>query len=114
MNRGSERSRSVLPCWFVLASICSAFVFTPFAHAGDFSGRVVGVTDGDTIKVLHNGKAEKIRLYGIDCPEKGQPFGTRAKQFTLATVFEKEVTVQVKDTDKYGRTVADVMLPDGR
>ena len=53
----------------------------------DFSGRVVGVTDGDTIKVLHNGKAEKIRLHGIDCPEKAQPFGTKAKQFTSEMVF---------------------------
>lgn len=84
-----------------------------FAFA-DFSGRVVGVSDGDTLRVLHSGKTEKIRLNGIDCPEKGQPFGTKAKQFTSAMVFGKEVTIQVKDTDKYERTVADVMLPDGR
>lgn len=80
----------------------------------NFSGRVVGVTDGDTIKVLHNGKAEKIRLHGIDCPEKAQPFGTKAKQFTSEMVFGKTVAVQVTDTDRYGRTVADVILPDGR
>jgi endonuclease YncB( thermonuclease family) len=43
---------------------------------------VVGITDGDSIKVMHNGKAERIRLSGIDCPEKKQPFGTRAKKFT--------------------------------
>lgn len=60
----------------------------------DFSGRVVGVTDGDTITTLHNGKAEKIRLNEIDCPEKAQPFGTKAKQFTSAMVFGKEVKVQ--------------------
>jgi endonuclease YncB( thermonuclease family) len=40
---------------------------------------VVGITDSDTIKVMHNGKAEKIRLNGIDCPEMAQPFGTKAK-----------------------------------
>src|SRR5712692_1532752 len=80
----------------------------------DFSGRVVGVTDGDTIKVMHNGKAEKIRLHGIDCPEKGQPFGTKAKQFTSEMVFGKTVTLHVTDMDRYGRTVADVVLPDGR
>lgn len=89
------------------------FLFSPPAFA-DFSGRVVAVSDGDTIKVLHNSKVEKIRLYGIDCPEKGQAFGTKAKQFTSEMVFGKDVTVQVKDTDKYGRTVADVILPDGR
>ena len=84
------------------------------AYAADFSGRVVGVSDGDTIKVMHNGRAEKIRLHGIDCPEKAQPFGTRAKQFTSEMVFGKTVTLHVTDTDKYGRTVADVILPDGR
>ncbi len=42
----------------------------PFAT--DFTGRVIGVTDGDTITVMHNGKGERIRLHGIDCPEKRQ------------------------------------------
>lgn len=43
--------------------------------------------DGDTIEVLHNSKAERIRLSGIDCPEKGQAFGKRAKQAASALVF---------------------------
>ena len=97
----------ILLVLFFLSALCSP----AFA---DFSGRVVGVSDGDTIKVMHNGKAEKIRLHGIDCPEKAQPFGTKAKQFTSAMVFGKAVTVQVIDMDRYGRTVADVILPDGR
>ena len=99
--------KTILLVLFFLSALCS------LAFA-DFSGRVVGVSDGDTIKVMHNGKAEKIRLYGIDCPEKAQPFGTQAKQFTSAMVFGKAVTVQVIDMDRYGRTVADVILPDGR
>lgn len=86
----------------------------PALAFADFTGRVVGVSDGDTIKVLHNGKAEKIRLHGIDCPEKGQPFGTKAKQFTSSLTFGKTVTIHVTDMDRYGRTVADVILPDGR
>ncbi len=45
------------------------------ALAADFTGRVVGVSDGDTITVLHNGKGERIRLHGIDCPEKRQTLG---------------------------------------
>ncbi len=49
------------------------------ALAADFTGRVVGVSDGDTITVLHNGQGERIRLHGIDCPEKRQAFGNRAK-----------------------------------
>ena len=63
---------------------------------------------------MHNGRAEKIRLYGIDCPEKGQAFGSKAKQFTSEQAFGKDVTVNVKDTDRYGRTVGIVILPDGR
>ncbi len=82
--------------------------------AADFTGRVVGVADGDTITVLHNGKGERIRLHGIDCPEKRQAFGNRAKQFTSTLVFGNTVTVQVMDRDRYGRTVGVVLLPDGR
>jgi endonuclease YncB( thermonuclease family) len=50
------------------------------ALAADFTGQVVGVLDGDTIEVLHNNHTERIRLNGIDCPEKGQAYGKRAKQ----------------------------------
>ncbi len=74
----------------------------------------MGVSDGDTITVLHNGKGERIRLHGIDCPEKRQAFGNRAKQFTSNLVFAKTVTVQAVDRDRYGRTVGGVLMPDGR
>lgn len=89
-----------------------AFMASP--ALADFTGRVVGVADGDTLSVLHDGKAERVRLNGIDCPEKGQPFGTQAKAVTSAMAFGKEVTVRPVDHDKYGRTVADVILSDGR
>lgn len=79
-----------------------------------FSGKVVKVSDGDTIQVLHEGKAEKIRLAGIDCPESKQPFGKAAKKFTLSLVAQKIVTVQVETTDRYGRTVGEIILQDGR
>ena len=81
--------------------------------AADFSGKVVGVLDGDTIEVLHNTHAERIRLNGIDCPEKGQAYGNRAKQAASALVFGKEVTLQTYGKDKFGRTIADALLPDG-
>ncbi len=73
---------------------------------------MVGVSDGDTITVLHKGKPERIRLNGIDCPEKRQAFSRRAKQFTSNLVFAKTVTVQALDQDRYGRTVGVVLLPD--
>ncbi len=63
---------------------------------------------------MHSGKCKRIRLHGIDCPEKRQVFGRKAKQFTSTLVFGTTVTVQGVDRDRYGRTVAEVLLPDGR
>ena len=50
--------------------------------AESFSGKVVAITDGDTIKVMHNGQAERIRLWGIDCLESHQAFGKKATRLT--------------------------------
>ncbi len=97
-----------------LLLLISTLWYFSSALAADFTGRVIGVSDGDTITVLHNGKGERIRLHGIDCPEKRQAFGNRAKQFTSNLVFAKTVTVQAVDRDRYGRTVGVVLLPDGR
>lgn len=81
--------------------------------AGEFVGQVVGVIDGDTIDVLHDGHAERIRFHGIDCPEKKQAYGHKAKEAASELVFGKEVTLQSHGKDKYGRTIAEVLLPDG-
>ena len=79
-----------------------------------FTGKVVGISDGDTISVLREGKAVKVRLHGVDTPEKAQAFGTQARKFTGDMVFQQTVTVIVHDTDRYGRLVGEVLLPDGR
>ncbi len=84
------------------------------ALAADFTGRVVGVSEGDTITVLSKGKPVRIRLHGIDCPEKRQAFGKRAKQFTSRVVYGKEVRVKDLGQDRYRRTIAEVLLSDGR
>ena len=95
------------------ASLFFLFI-TLCAFAQDtITGKVVSVTDGDTVGVLVNQQEVKIRLHGIDCPEGGQNFGTRAKQFTSDLVFGKIVQVTVKDTDRYGRTVGVVTTEDG-
>ena len=60
-----------------------------------------------------NGTATRVRLNGIDCPESRQPFGTRAEQLTSALAFGKTVTVEDKGADRYGRMIADVILPNG-
>lgn len=88
----------------VLALTCT-MIFN-LAAAGEWSGKVVGVADGDSITVMHDGKGEKIRLYGIDCPEKRQAYGKKAKQFTSRMVFQKIVDVKPTTKDRYGRTIA--------
>lgn len=75
-----------------------------------FSGKVIGVADGDTLTVLFENKPQRIRLYGIDCPERKQDFGTKAKQFTSDFAFNKMAQVQVRATDAYNRTVASVQV----
>ena len=90
-----------------ISFITLVFLLSLPVHTWAWSGMVVGVTDGDTIKVMgtHN-KQVKIRLYGIDTPEKGQAFSKKAKQFTSDMVYGKVVEVHRMDTDRYGRTVA--------
>ena len=89
------------------------FLLHPVGAFAGFIGPVVSVLDGDTIEVLHYTHPERVRLSGIDCPEKGQPYGKRAKQALSALVFGKDVILQTHGQDKYGRTLADVLLPDG-
>ncbi len=84
------------------------------SSAQEFSGKVVGVADGDTITVLHDRTQVHVRLDGIDCPERGQAFGSRAKEFTSDLVFGQVVTVRPRNKDRYGRTVAEIVLADGR
>jgi len=73
-------------------------------------GTVVGITDGDTFTLLtENRKQQKIRLYGIDCPEKKQPFGTVAKNQLSELIFGKKVKVEVRDYDRWGRMVGMVL-----
>ena len=98
---------------YVLALGSLLFLITPSRAVADFSGLVVSILDGDTIEVLHNDRPEHIRLHGIDCPEKGQAYGTRAKQAASELVLGGEVTLQTYGHDKYGRTLAAVLLLDG-
>jgi endonuclease YncB( thermonuclease family) len=55
-----------------LLTCCSLLLLTASTVFADFTGLVVSVLDGDTIEVPHNDRPERIRLSGIDCPEKGQ------------------------------------------
>ena len=81
--------------------------------AESYQAKVVGISDGDTITVLHDRTQTKIRLYGIDTPEKRQAFGNKAKQFTADMVFGKTVKVVPMDIDRYGRKVGMVYPASG-
>jgi endonuclease YncB( thermonuclease family) len=70
------------------------------------TGKVIKVADGDTVTLLTDKKEQiKIRLDGIDCPERSQDFGTKAKDFTNSLCYGKRVKVEAKGIDKYGRTL---------
>jgi len=96
----------------VLTLVCTNFVLPLQSGRFFFTGKCVGVHDGDTIRVLYEGKEVKIRLEGIDCPELGQDFGQNAKAFTSRLFFAKSLNVRVITTDRYGRLVARVSIDE--
>jgi len=80
-------------------------------NAATLQGKVVHVADGDTITVLDtNNTQHKIRLQGIDAPEKAQAFGQKSKQSLHRLVYSKQVTIEFQKKDKYGRTVGKLVL----
>jgi endonuclease YncB( thermonuclease family) len=85
----------------------------PDAKLHEFTGKVVHIADGDTLTVLDSDKVQhKIRLHGIDAPEKSQAFGNTAKEALAEKVHEKSVRVVWKEKDQYGRIVGDVHLAE--
>ena len=88
-------------CWFVLALN---------TEASELTGKVVSVSDGDTIRVLVNNQQLKIRLGGIDAPESDQPFGQASKRYLAEAVAGKMVVVVYEKKDRYGRIIGKVLL----
>ena len=102
------------PWMVILLVLTLCFGSAAIGADATFTGKVIGVADGDTITVLHNGVPEKVRLFGIDAPERHQPFGMRAKQFVSNLAFGKVVEINPAGHDRWKRTIAEVVLPDGR
>ena len=76
------------------------------------NGRAVGITDGDTFTLLINDNEQvKIRIDGIDAPEKKQDFGNRAKEYLSGMIWGQELTVNVTKKDRYGRSIGKVSTP---
>ena len=90
--------------------IAFAAMLAPAICLADFTGRVVGVTDGDTITVLVDARQVKVRLTEIDAPEKRQAWGTKARQALSDLVFGKTVTIVDSGKDRYQRTLGRVLV----
>jgi endonuclease YncB( thermonuclease family) len=94
--------------------VIAVLLAPPFVLAQTIQGKVIRVADGDTITVLDQSKTQhKIRLAGIDAPEKGMPFGQKSKQHLSDLVAGKQVIVETTKVDRYGRNVGKVLL-DGQ
>jgi endonuclease YncB( thermonuclease family) len=105
VRKSSMDIRAILAFVFLLASTASS--------AEILTGRVVAVSDGDTLTVLDgNNVQHKVRLSGIDAPEKGQPFGNVSRQMLAECAFNKKVVVLTGKKDRYGRSVGRVMVQD--
>ncbi len=98
--------------WAALAlSLLLALAVVTAALAQTVTGKVVGITDGDTLTLLTPAKAQlKIRLAEIDAPESGQPWGRMSKAMLSELAFDKQARLVITDKDRYGRLVARVYV----
>lgn len=94
-------------------ALVAALAFCGALNAAELSGKVVGVSDGDTVTVLDEANMQhKVRLSGIDAPEKRQAYGERAKQHLSDLVYGRSVLVVWDKRDRYGRIVGRVLAPE--
>jgi endonuclease YncB( thermonuclease family) len=94
----------------ILPIILFLFLSNP-ALAQKVVGKIIHVKDGDSFLMTAEGKTIEVRLEGIDCPEKAQPFSAKAKQFTTTITLNKTVTLKINGYDKYKRALGIVYLP---
>lgn len=79
--------------------------------SSQFTARIFGVHDGDSLRVnTEGGRSMRVRLYGVDCPEIGQPYGIQARALTRQLAYGRLLTFESKGKDRYGRTIAKVYL----
>lgn len=95
----------------LLITVFSQLVYAKATLAGTLQGRVIGIADGDTVTVLDASNTQfKIRLLGIDAPEKKQAFGKKSKESLSVLVYNKTVSVEYNKRDKYGRIVGKILV----
>lgn len=92
----------------------TALLFALFylTSADTLTGKVVRIADGDTVTILVGKDQFRVRLFGIDAPERGQDHSRKSREALADLVFEKDVRVVVKDKDRYGRIVGDIYVGD--
>ena len=102
--------------WRLVFPLLVGLILVPSVRSEDLmTAHVISVTDGDNLTVLEpDNRQVLIRLYGLDCPELEQPFGTQAKEFTSNQCFGKLIMYRMVGLDKFDRTIAIVHLEDGR
>lgn len=94
-----------------LLSLTLIWLSVQIGHADTLQGRVVSIADGDTVTLLDASNTQwKIRLMGIDAPEKKMPFGQKSKETLSDLVFNKQVSVEYNKKDRYGRTVGKIIV----
>lgn len=97
----------------VFGAVCLSLVASFAVAAPSFKAHVVGVVDGDTLRIRDAyGEQQKVRLSGIDCPEMKQPWGKHAKQALSDYVFDKDVRIMSKGKDRYKRILATIYIGD--
>lgn len=111
-RRQGQQLRAVNWRWHGLLVL--AQILIPCLVLADFSGRNVTVIDGNTIRVLSGKRIVTVRLHGIDCPAKKQPYGKQAKKALRKLIFGKVVTIQGKTPARKSPLVAVVLTQDGR
>ena len=98
---------------FLSAVFTACFLFVSIAHTESMTGKIVAVSDGDTVTLLTSENQRiKIRLVEIDAPEKGQPYGQESKKALSNLVFDKKVSVESSKQDKYGRSLGRIYVGD--
>ena len=83
---------------------------TNSTYAENLTGKVISISDGDTVTIINDYQKTKIRLAEIDTPEKKQPYGKKARKALSDFILNKEVEVEVVTIDRYGRTVGKIFL----
>ncbi|MDX1442404.1 MAG: thermonuclease family protein [Gammaproteobacteria bacterium] len=109
----------IAPFLTVFSAFLGLFLlFFPInGSSAELPARVVGITDGDTVRVRINTdegfREEKVRLDQIDAPERGQPFGEKSRQYLASLVHGRDITLRTDGRDRYGRLIGDLLL-DGK